>query len=410
MYRLMLILLSALALPAGAAEYIATPATLATIQTRVRAGDIVTLLEGAYPQFNEGGSARTGYVTYQAAPGAQVTVAGLRLVGAQFLRFVGLDILSSSQTVVYIRGSRGIEVSGGRIHGRRWFLSNTQGVYGVDIEGSQDVTIAGVEIYEIHRGVQVQGSARTVIASNEIRPKAGTGVQYLGGNTAGLIDDNHIVGETATGSSLASSAHASIISVRSSGLTISNNEMHGMGSSSGIMFYDPDSVGGEAAYSNITISDNLLYDTHPQAIRIYNLGDNVRVRGNIVAPGFRKAKEGTVGCAPVDPRDGRGVICDARYRYNTALIVHNLGRGASGAGLQVTDNVMIGTVVVPTLAVLSGNTMWSLQRNGRWAPASSQVLVDSAGDVNALFENGTLFTQRINYWFPGTPRVNWTPR
>lgn len=382
--------------------------TLEEAQRRARGGDTVILRGGIYPQFTESGAARALPVIYQAAEGTTPRISGLRLVNTNALRFHGIDFLSSSQTVVFVRGSRDIEIAGGQIHGRRWYISDKLGVYGVDIESSQDITISGVEIYEVHRGVQVQDTLRPVISDNEIRPKAGTGIQYLGGNELGTIHGNHIVGDTATGSALAQTAHASIISIRSSGVVISGNDLHGMGSSSGIMTYTVDGAGGEDVYSNIAIEGNYLYDTHPQAIRFYNMGDNIRVVGNIVAPGYRKVRAGRQ-CAPIDT-DGRGVTCDSRYRFNTALVVHSVAKGYDGSGLRVLGNIMVGITNVPARATLVGNTLWSLQRGASWSPAGGQVLVGTHNAQVPLFENGTLFAAPINYHFPGNPQVDWALR
>ena len=155
--------------------------------------------------------------------------------------------------------------------------------------------------------MQVGDSDNTRIIGNYIVATGGSGIQYLGGNTSGEISYNHITGADYNSGDpdAVRSPHASIISFRSGDVILRGNHMHGMGTSSGIMFYEPDVAGGEGSYDDILIENNAIYDIiNTYAIRFYNLGSNVELRNNLIFPGIRT--NGTCGT--------NQTTNDARYR------------------------------------------------------------------------------------------------
>jgi hypothetical protein len=257
-------------------------------------------------------------------------------------------------------------------------------------------------------------------------PVAGTAIKWLGGNTSGVIYGNHIHGEHLAGypggPGSVVDPHASMISIRSDGVTIDGNIMYDMGSSSGIMFYPPDAAGGLTSYSNIIISNNAIYNTlNVYAVRIYNLGDNVRLLNNIV---FAKYRRSGNTCSD-------GITPDARYRYSTALQVHSIGSGFDGTGLHMFNNLFIGRVEVPDGVDEGHNFVWSWQGGGALAngwraigqsPSRTSTIVTSdylgCGGHPKLFEDGSFFRGTFGptdelitnpttlYFSSGSPGIN----
>jgi hypothetical protein len=334
----------------------------------------------------------------RAAPGETPRLSGINIVYGSLadahLTLSGFDVQGSGGNVVVAKRTIGLRFSGLHVSAVKWAVGGV-GVDGIDIIDSQDAIVDGTKIDSIHRGMQVRDSDNTKILNNYIVATAGTGIQYLGGNTAGEISYNHIRGADWSRSDpdAPEDPHASIISFRSDDVIIRGNHMHGMGSSSGIMFYTTDVAGGEESYDNILIENNAIYDVdNVYAIRFYNLGTNVEVRNNLVFPGIRR----TDTCGVYNTTN------DARYRYNTAIVTHNLAAGS--VGLRLYNNVFVGSVSTATEDE-ANNFVWSW---GNWrsvSPSGTSEIITSAylgcGNHNPIFENGTFFNTTINPAFPG---------
>ncbi|MGO1499881.1 MAG: right-handed parallel beta-helix repeat-containing protein [Marinobacter sp.] len=340
------------------------------------------------------------YITFKAEDGEAVRVGSISIVfsdlQAAFVRFEGFDLLKNgSGSVVNLRNAKHFQVTDSDIRAVKWAVDGA-GVTGVYVVGSEDILIQGNAMYEIHRGLSISGSKNVRIKNNYIKSKGGTGVQYANGNDLGLIEGNHIRGEEYASypgnPDAVQSPHASIISIRSSDLTISRNLLHGMGNSSGIMFYDRSN---ETNYSNILIENNAIFNTvNSYALRIYKLGNNVHIINNLLHSHYRDG-------------DCNGVTKDARYRYNTALQVHSVAPGFDGSGLHVFNNIAVGIVSLPPNARESNNIIWSWYggKNKGWlntAPngSNSHILSPSAagcGNHRTLFEDGTFFVQPIDF-------------
>ena len=315
-----------------------------------------------------------------------------------YLRFVNIDFYSTSIDLLTIDYAENVVIENCTIHADRWSASIDSMKTSLNIQYSKNITVKDTEIYEVGRGIQIRGSQNVDIDHNYIRVKGGTAIQYLSNNEDVVIQNNHITGEEYTpypDDPLAmDDPHQSIVSIRSDNITIRNNVMHGLGTSSGIMFYEPDAAGGEDAYSNITIENNIIYDIdNNYCIRMYNLGDNVNIRNNLL---FSRKRDGS--CS--------GSTNDARYRYETALTVHNIAQGYDGSGLNIYNNIFIGTAYIPATTNEKTNIYWSLSIGGSWQSASpsgeSTVLVDSykgCGNHPLLFEDGSFFAEANELWF-----------
>lgn len=365
-------------------------------------GSTVVVSGGTYDAFSISNprSELDDFITFEAAEGETPTISGVSVIFPElqngFIRFDGFRIRGAAGTrVVSLENVRSVEILNNEILGEKWAKSG-QGTTGLQISGSDSVSIAGNHVHEIHTGLMVGGSTGTIIHRNLIMPKAGSGIKYSGRNQAGVIEANHVKGAPYTSypedPDAVQNPHASIISVRSGDLLIKGNLLHDMGSSSGVMFYSPDADGGESAYSNITIENNAIFSTNNYyALRIYNLGENFKVINNLL---FARPREGSCD----------GFTKDARYRYNTALVVHSKADGFDGSGLHLFNNILVGALMAPETVRESNNVIWSWFNGSDWlsqAPNSSSMLLTSSyagcGNHSRAFENGTFFEASLDF-------------
>lgn len=331
----------------------------------------------------------------RAAPGHTPSLSGLRIVYGSLaeadLTMSGFDVRGAAGDVAVIENAIGVRLTNMRISAVKWAV-NGVGVDGLRIFDSQDITIDHTKFESLNRGMQVQDSDNTRILNNDIGVAQGSGIQYLYRNTNGEIAYNHIHGVdfNASDPDAVANPHASIISFRSGDVVLRGNHLHGMGNSSGIMFYNEAQV---PEYSNVLIENNAIYDvTNTYAIRVNNLGGNFVVRNNVVFPG---------------QRDGEcnGSSADARYRYNTAIIVHNLA--PSGSGIHLYNNVLVGIVSVGDEAIIEerNNYAWAWKNWVTSSPSGTSEIVTSkhegCGEHDRIFENGSFFNSSLNPAFPG---------
>lgn len=342
---------------------------------------------------------RAGYLTLRAAPGQLPVLTGVNVsysarAGAN-LRLVGFAIKPDHRnggSVVNLRNVTDFELLNNTVSTIKYAkASGTPGLPllfdGVNINGSERVLVKSNCITSVFRGIQIADSINITIQRNYISPQSGTGIQYLSNNSDVLIEDNHIRGGSyvpyPTDSDAPNDPHASIISIRSGFVTIRNNIMHGMGSSSGMMFYLPDVTGGLTAYSNITIEGNLVYDAHNDLLlRMYNVADQIVVRNNLLISRHR-----------LDATTCNGITNDARYRYNTALIVHSLASGFDGSGLNISNNILVGIASFPTTVVERNNIMWS------YNPSASDFVAASPSGTSRIVTSTFVGCGRHDLYF-----------
>ena len=414
--------------------------TLSKALSSAPAGSTVHVASGDYGMLQESVPAgRASYLTIRATPGASPRLSGINInyaaKSAALLRVVGFTIKNYSYDpnnghLINIADATDVEllnntISSDSTRGSGYAIASaTAGnpftIVGISMTNTERVTIRSNCVTGVSRGIQLADSLNASILRNYISPQAGTGIQYLSNNANVLIEDNHIQGmrftpyctfvttpyvlancdpaTTPRDPNALVDPHASVISIRSNDVTIRNNIMHGMGSSSGIMFYTPDAAGGRADYSNITIEGNLLYDiTNPSVLRFYGIADNVMVRNNIVISQYRTGTCNTG--API------GVGNDPRYRYSSALTVQSIAAGKDGSGLTIANNVFVGaTFFGGASAVDKNNIFWSYSPAGTTFSASSpsvnSKVVTSAysgcGIFSPYFETG-FFTAAPNF-------------
>lgn len=414
--------------------------TISKALSSAPAGSTVHVASGDYGMLQETTPVvRASYLTIRATPGASPRLSGINIdyasKSAAFLRIIGFTIKNYSYdpnntNLVNIADATDVEllnntISSDSTRGSGYAIASAiQGspnsIDGIGMSNTERVKIKSNCVTGVLRGIQLANSLNVSMLRNYISPQAGTGIQYLSNNANVLIEDNHIRGMSftpycnfvTTPYTLANcdpattpldpnafvDPHASVISIRSNDVIIRNNIMHGMGSTSGIRFYLPDSTGGRSDYSNITIEGNLLYDIkNTQVLQITGVADNLLIRNNLVISQY------TLGaCTSGSPM---GVTNDARYRYSTALTVNSIATGKDGSGLTLANNVLVGAAFMGgALASDKNNIFWSYSPSGTTFSAASlsgtSKVVTSAylgcGNHLPYFETG-FFAAAPNY-------------
>ena len=277
---------------------------------------------------------------------------------------------------------------------------------------SSNVIIKNTRIFNVFRGISVSGSNNWSILRNYITPQSGSGIQYLGNNSNFVVRLNHMHEQSyvpyPTDPDAINDPHQSMISIRSNNISILQNHFHNMGTSSGIMFYQPDVTGGSNNYCNITIENNAIYDVKNNfVLRMYNLGSNIVVRNNLLA-----------GKARLDPGAGcaDGYTPDSRYRFETSLLVHSYGTGVTDAsGLSLYNNILVGRLDVASSAVEANNIIWAWYDDGAdisTSPSGTSKIKTSAylgcDLAPNIFESTAFFSTTHNYKYLSSAPDNWT--
>ncbi|GAA5525530.1 hypothetical protein Maes01_02100 [Microbulbifer aestuariivivens] len=361
---------------------------------------------GTYPRFEEyKNPGRKGYLKFKAAPGSKPRVLGITLTYGDptdsYLSFHGFDIYSEdSLRIVEVRDAQKVELLHSEIHSDHWARGPNDGVYGINLMDSRDVRIERNKFYEVYRGVLVRNSHEVAIRHNYISVKGASAILYMSGSSNGLIEYNHITGETFTpypqDPLAVDKPHQSMIAISSNDLVVRGNIMHGIGNSSGVMLYYLGNKREKGmAYRNILFEGNAIYDPiNRYAFRIYHLGENIVLRNNFF---YANKREG----------DCDGGSADARYRYNVAIAVHSIADGYDGSGLELYNNIFLGAAMFPEEVTEQGNVFWSLQLGKDWQRQAfskrSEVIVGDfmgCGRHPKLMEDGSFFAVQNDLSFP----------
>ncbi len=332
--------------------------TLNKIFGVMNSGDTIILRNGNYGRFSQNNANnRTDWITFKADSGHAPVIAGIEMLNSSlrdtYLRFDNIKF-----SVGVTDAAFGINVSNVRhLEVRNSSISNFNHKYetgtAVRLVNSENILIYYCDISNVNRGFTASDSRNVTLSRNHIHGlSGGSGFQYAGGNDNFIIEKNNVYDSNFetndldpnspyTTSNPGGHPHASAISIRSNDVWIRGNIFHDIGSSSGIMFYNPDAAGGEVAYNNIIIENNLLYDIqNVYVIRMNLLGTSVIVRNNTFAGHLRDTTQAT-------------------YRLRTAFIVQSLASGYDGSGLHVYNNIMIGSVNLPQMTQTANNIFWT---------------------------------------------------
>lgn len=365
---------------------------------------VVFVREGVY-QINESiPVAKSGMVTLVAIGNVKPVIEGVRFSytarSSAKVRLVGFTIKGVTNTggpIVNLSNVIDAEILNSNIFAKKYVaVSATPGqpyqFVGISVSKSDGVLIKDSCITKVARGVQITESNNVKLLRNYISPQASSAIQHLKNNTNVYIEENHIRGDEYVpypdDPEAIFDPHASIVSIRSGSLYIRNNIMHGMGSSSGIMFYTPDAAGGMdeiTGYSDIHIDGNLIYDIHNYyVIRMYNAANNISVRNNTIIARHR-----------LSANTCDGISADARWRYDTAVAVHTLANGYTGSAISFANNIIIGSVALPPAIAEKNNIIWSYRGMSDFtylvnSPSGTSKIVTSTagscGNHNTYFE------------------------
>lgn len=370
----------------------------------------VHVRDGVYTLSESSSKNRSGYLTLKAADGAkpQLTLFSLLYTnpGAANLRIVGFNILgqqSNGGPVVRVSNASDVEILNNSIKAKKYLLASAEPgkpyeFQGILIEKASRVLVRSNCVTSVFFGMQVRNSSEIFIERNVISPQAGSAIQYLGGNSATTIEDNHLLGSKYVPYPLDPDGmidpHSSIISIRSGGLVVRNNVMHGMGTSSGLMSYLPDAAGNVTAYTDIDIEGNLIYDVHNvYPLRMYNAAERIRVRNNIIVGRYSQP---STSCPD-------GITPDARGRYDHAFVMHNIAAGYDGSGVLVANNILVGQTTIQPGVMEKNNIFWSVQDGGSGnflsTSPTSKVIASAYGGCGThskYFDQG-FFTEAIDY-------------
>jgi hypothetical protein len=355
--------------------------------------------------------ARGGYLTIRpdplAAPGS-VILTGINIQYAgpakspTRLRVIGFTIKPdydpNNNAIVRFKNTTELELHNNTISTIKYAKAsatpgNPSMFDGVGLVDTDAILIKSNKITGVFRGIQLGGSSNTAMKCNYISTENGSAIQYLSGNSNALIEDNHIrgganvlfPGDPDAPDSV--NAHASIVSIRSESVTIRNNIMHGMGTTSGIRFYVPDVTGGLPAYSNITIEGNAIYDTDSEPLQLVNAANNIIVKNNVIVSRYRKWTPPSTLCAD-------GNTPDARFRYESAISV-SPAAGFTGSGVSLINNIFVGAAFFPAAVNERNNIIWSYSPDGTFpatTPSGTSMVITSSflgcGNHSTFFETG----------------------
>jgi hypothetical protein len=382
-------------------------ATLSHARANAGSGATICVRNGNYGSFND--SAPPAIATKQVFRndvGHNPTVSHISINYASKqdakLTISGFTVYKSSggaAELVYVNNATNFRATGLNASSYKWAVAGS-GVECGRITNSDDVIFDHNYCHNVHVGVMYQDTNGVRILNNNLECTAGSGVRNVFHNTNSEIGYNHIhgVGWTPDGDS-PPSPHASIISNRSDSIIIRGNHMHGMGNSSGVMFYGNQGPGGLTQYDDILFENNVIYDTiNIYAMRIYHLGYNVVVRNNVFYPGHSEP----TGICPDQTFENR------LFRPKNGFIIHDK---AAGPGIKFYNNLVVGVLNLNHANIDEeyNNYVWSWNAGGTWlssSPSGTSAIVHSTAGTNCthseLFEDGTFFNSPINGWFPGT--------
>lgn len=332
--------------------------TLNKIFGVMSSGDTIILRNGNYGRFSQNNANdRTDWITFKADTGHTPVIAGLSVVNSTlrdtYLRFDNIEFSVGGVDSIYVVTLTYVN----NFEIRNSKISNYTHKYVTDsgfrVKNSENVLIYYCDISKASRSITVSDTKNMTFSRNHIHNLSGSSaINYGDGNSNFIIEKNntydsnfdtndvdpnspYIAGDTS------SFPHSSGVAIRSNDVWIRGNIFHDVGSSSGIMFYGQDAAGGETAYNNIIIENNLFYDIHnTNIIRMNNLGTNVVVRNNTITGHLRDTT-------------------NANYRLNVAIVVHSLASGYDGSGLFIYNNIMLGIAMLPQTAKTANNIFWT---------------------------------------------------
>ena len=251
-----------------------------------QAGDTISLQSGVYSgvsisNFNVGGDVNI----VSSDPGRPAVLTDLTLNGSTGLNFANLEFSAAGATTdnrFQVLGSKDIHFDNLSVHGS---LNGNAAddVAGFLIRNSADVSITNSEFQQLFHGIGVLDSQKIVISGNDFHDIRSDGIRGGGLNDA-KITDNSFKDFYPQGAVGTSGDHPDAIQLWTTNTVGSNNVLisgnliaRGAGHQMQGVFLRDES--GANAFTNITITDNVLVGTSWNGIFVEN-GKNVNIDGN----------------------------------------------------------------------------------------------------------------------------------
>lgn len=361
-------------------------------------GDSVTVGAGDYPQLAETTAAgRTSMLVFRADGAVRVNTLNLSYPSPQdsYLCFIGFDFHGDAvpaHGVVTLENSARTQFKQCKVHADQWATAGAIQTGFYIKAGSSNFMIERCHVYEVAQGCRLlPGSSNMTVRGNHIQVKAESGIQAAADGDV-LIEFNHIAGEDWVRNPPNSDApvdpHQSMISVRCNNITIRQNVIHGLGTSSCILLYDPDAIGGQLEYRDVNIHNNAIYsaDTNQQGVRLRNVAERISLKNNLF---FSKLRDSSAGAA--------------RF-YGTAVTVETFADGYDATNVELANNILIGSLVSPAEINESDNVIWAwFDENNdirTYSQTSRLVTIDQSladAERSTYFEDGSFFEETIDF-------------
>lgn len=304
---------------------VSTSAQLTAALSVARGGDMIRLASGNYGDVSISGKIFASDVTITSKdPAHAATFNTLTVKGSSNIDFVGVDVefkptmaTVSFSSAVMIDGSKGIEFTGGTVHGgpsvNGVAATSTTGDAtgnvlgqptgrGFTIQNSSDVTIEHTDLSAFDRGIVLVTSNGVNITHNEIHDLRRSGI--VGAANDLKIEDNHMSSAHPWRWGQTNGDHADFIALWTDKSAVSNvvirNNIMEQGDGAPILGMW---LAGSAAapFKNVVVDGNAVLGTDHQGIMLTwvvggSLTDNTLVKsaGGTEAPGIL-IRDGTTG-------------------------------------------------------------------------------------------------------------------
>ncbi|MGA2092327.1 MAG: right-handed parallel beta-helix repeat-containing protein, partial [Sedimentisphaerales bacterium] len=331
--------------------------------SKVTSGDTVILKAGNYGGFEANNVSGTGWITYKADVNLTAVFDRIYVINHSrsnvYFRFDGIRVQHPSTywptpnglwhsqdplapgNVVQISNANYVQLLNGKYSGYEKYIS--RGVY---VEYSDYVTIDKCEVTCTRDGIEGNSCIGFILRNCHVHNMSeGSGIRVENTATGSRFENNHVHdqhphndAEIATATTndryfpyKESTDYAfhpgSGFSIRSSDIVIRNNMLHD-GFSQGIMFYNG------YTYHNITVENNLFYDTGP--IKFLLIDGPVTIRNNTF-----------VGCISLE---GTGMY-DLIQRYSGTPFEMSFSGSFDGKSVVVTNNIVVGHGTLPSTSL-----------------------------------------------------------
>ncbi len=374
--------------------------TIAKAQSVVTSGDTVKLRTGNYGAYSESPAInRTDWVTYTADTGSVPVFTKIYIYKSispgvnSYLKFDGIDIQHPAYTpiddgywhtktpysgstdanglgyLVETQFANYLQFLNGNYQGYNKYLSN-----GVHCLYGSNIIIQNCEVAKIADGIYVDGGStwgyNVTIKHNYVHDMClGSGIRVeaiVGTNT--LIEDNHVANQSkdvydAYYPYEEPSANVHIgsgLSIKNHDTTIRGNIVHG-GFAEGMNWYS-----GQT-YHNMTVENNLFYDTG--TINMVHIDGAATIRNNT-----------SIGWI-VDERVSNIAYIIGRYGTNALNV--GLEAGFDGTGVEVYNNICIASYNLPSPT--DANLLFTENYNIFWKESSTGSGVKGANSKKIVW-------------------------